>query len=155
MPADPPVIITFSGEFRHALDGKNRITIPADWRRIVPETEVDEFFVIPDKSNHFLFAMPPKDFHGVREVVNSNTALSAVERQTFIRGFYAKARRCVLDRQGRLVLPEEQCRQAGLQEEVLLVGVHNKFEIWNPEAYGRAQADGSAVYNKVSELIVI
>ncbi len=152
---DPVKTITFSGEYRHSLDNKNRITIPADWRRSDSETEVDEFFVIPDNSNHFLFAMPPKDFHGVREVVNANTALSAVERQNYIRRFYAKARRCFLDRQGRLVLPEEQCRQAGLREEVLLAGVHNKFEIWNPEAYAKAQEDGLQMYNKVAEQVVI
>ncbi len=156
MPAEPSIKpITFAGEFRHSLDIKNRITIPSAWRKGEDEAEVEEFFVIPDRSNDFLLAMPPEDFRGVRKIVNDNAALSAPERQNYIRHFYGKARQCVLDRQGRLVLPEEHCRQAALKEQVLLVGVHNKFEIWNPEAYAKTQEAGLASYNKVSDLIVI
>ena len=152
MPADPLAkSITFAGEFLHSLDDKHRITIPSAWRK----GEGDEFFVVPDESNEFLSAMPPHEFSGVRDVINSNKELSPQERQHSIRRFYTKARQCVMDRQGRLVLPEDHCRQAGLEKEVMLAGVYNKFEIWNPKAYAKCEEAGLEISKKVSGMIVI
>ena len=53
--SEPKALPIFSGEFRHALDDKNRITIPSRWR----QGESDEFFVVPNPAKPCLTAMPP------------------------------------------------------------------------------------------------
>jgi transcriptional regulator MraZ len=121
----------FAGEFRHAMDTKNRVTIPARWRR----GEVDEFFAIPDLENGFLMMMPPEVMQEVAGRVDADSRLSAQEKRRFIRQFYSRAQHLTTDRQGRLVLPEEYCRQLKLKQEVVLVGGHSRFEVWNPETW--------------------
>src|SRR6184192_3165018 len=48
----------YAGEFRHALDEKNRITIPSRWRR----KSAEEFILLPDSQNQFLLVMSPEEF---------------------------------------------------------------------------------------------
>jgi MraZ protein len=102
----------FAGEFRHAMDAKNRVTIPARWRR----GEVDEFFAIPDLENGFLMMMPPEVMQEVAVRVEGDPRLHAQEKRRFIRQFYSRAQHLTTDKQGRLVLPDEHCRQLKLKQ---------------------------------------
>jgi len=45
------------------------------------------------------------------------------------------ASECDMDKQGRLLLPEQLRKFAGLDKKVVLVGQLNKFEIWNDQAW--------------------
>ena len=87
----------FAGEFRHAMDAKNRVTIPSRWRR----GEIDEFFAIPHLKGGFLMVMPPAEFSRLAEKVEHDPILKPEERPKFLRQLSAKAR------QGTLT-PDEQ-----------------------------------------------
>ena len=50
-----------------------------------------------------------------------------------------------VDKAGRICLPEEMAREAGLRHEAMLVGLLDRFEIWNPERYEKVQAADSAL----------
>ena len=63
----------FAGEFRHAMDAKNRVTIPSRWRR----GEIDEFFAIPNLKGGFLMVMPPAEFTRQAEKVEHDQSLTA------------------------------------------------------------------------------
>lgn len=139
----------FSGRFRHALDGKNRITIPARWR----QTDADEFFLIPDQSNSYIRVMPPEEFKKVDESVEKLEGLTAQEKRAFIREFYSQAQNCWTDKQGRLLLPEEQCRQIGLRDEVVIVGGLARIEIWNPKKWDAISETSKPTYKKIADLV--
>lgn len=139
----------FSGRYCHALDKKNRITIPARWR----ESEADEFFVIPDQTNSYLLVMPPAEFQKVNETVSNHEGISPQERRLFIRQFYSNAQHCVADKQGRLLLPEEHCKQAGLEDEIMIVGSLTRFEIWNRKRWDEAAESSKPTYEKVANLV--
>lgn len=143
----PPI---FAGEFRHALDNKNRITIPAVWR----QSDSDPFFLIADPSGDFLIAMPPGEFQKVSEKLQNRVDVPPQEVRIFLREFYSRARQCATDRQGRLLLPEEHCRQVGLQGEVVLVGSFGRFEIWSPAARSKAQEIGNPTFERVAGLVL-
>jgi len=121
----------FSGEYRHALDGKNRVTIPACWRN----GEEDEFFLIVNPSQGCLTVMPPSVFMSIGE--EAKTRFEPSKRQDFIRKLYAKSKQVTIDKQGRLLLPEDKGKEAGLQGETVLVGVRDRFEIWSPESWAK------------------
>ncbi len=116
----------FAGEFRHAIDAKNRVTIPARWR----SGEVDEFFAVPNPENGSLMVMPVAVTHEVAARAKSDPRFTPQDVQRFIRQFYSRAQHLTTDKQGRIVLPEEHCRQLGLKGEVVLVGSHSRFEVW-------------------------
>jgi MraZ protein len=148
MPNAPTAQTLFAGEFRHAVDPKNRITIPARWRA----GEEAAFFIIPDQTEAFLLVMPREEFQAVNDRVSANPGISAQERRIFIRQFYSRARECSADKQGRLLLPEEYCRKVGLAGEVVLVGAHARFEIWDPEKRNQYNAEHEETYRRVADI---
>ena len=133
----------FAGEFRHALDAKNRVTIPARWR----SGEVDEFFAVPNPENGCLMVMPTAVAHEVAARAKSDPRFSAQDVQRFIRQFYSKAQHVTTDKQGRIILPEEHCRQLGLKGEVILVGSHSRFEVWGPEAWQKITEEDAPTFH--------
>jgi MraZ protein len=137
----------YAGEFRHAVDAKHRVTIPSRWRS---DGDEEEFFAVPDPEGSFLMIMPPPEFNRVKADVEANTAVSPADRRKFIRRFYALAQRVTVDRQGRVLLPEEYCRRLGLAGEVVLVGSHSRMEIWNTERWAAATAEEDDVFRRVA-----
>jgi MraZ protein len=141
----------FAGEFRHAMDTKNRVTIPSRWRR----GEVDEFFAIPDLDGGFLMLMPPEVIRRVAEKVEQDARLTPPERRKFIRQFYSRAQHLMSDKQGRIVVPEEHCNQLKLRGEVVLVGNHTRFEVWNPDRWKKAFEEDSPTFKHILGVVGI
>lgn len=141
----------FSGEYRHALDPKKRITIPASWRR--DESGGDELFLMEGQAGCFLKAMPPERFGQVAKVLSEQSDIPARERAVFLRHFYSKAVRGVIDKAGRLVLPEAMVRKLGLDGEVVLVGAHDTFEVWSPSAWEAACEQAAPTVSRIADLL--
>src|SRR5438067_2326314 len=74
MESPPTAQPIFAGEFRHAMDAKNRVTIPSRWRR----GEVEEFFAIPNLKGGFMMVMPPAEFTRLAEKVEQDQNLKPV-----------------------------------------------------------------------------
>jgi MraZ protein len=149
MPSSPPEPRPiFSGEFRHALDSKNRVTIPSRWRR---DHDKEEFFLVSNPLKSCLTAMPPEVFQAVGE--DAKTRVPPDKRQDFIRSFYAHAQHTSLDKQGRVLVTEEQCRAANLKGEVVMAGALDRFEIWSPAAWEQFREGEKANYLEVARQI--
>ncbi len=139
----------YAGEFRHSLDEKNRLTIPARWRR----DEAEEFIILPEPQNQFLLVMPEGEFARMSAHAQSNPSVSLRERRVFSRQLHARAQHGSSDKQGRLVLPEDLCRQLSLKGEVALVGGEGRFEIWNLQKWKRSQDEEKSTYQRVADVI--
>ena len=124
---------TFMGEFCHAVDGKNRITLPAKWRT----SEEDELFLMPGTAAHCLRIIPSNVLDDIRAKA---AALPGAERTVALRRIGSQSRQVAIDKHGRLSLPEEFCQQLKLSGNVTLVGVVETFEIWNTDEWKAAQA---------------
>jgi MraZ protein len=133
MPSHPDTIqkpVVFSGEVPAAIDAKKRVTVPAKWR----STSLDEVFIIKSLNRGCLVAMPLQVLQEMGERAASQ-ALTVEDHQTFKDQFFASAMNCPVDSQGRMVLPDDFCKFAQLDKEVLLAGSGAKFDIWNPSAW--------------------
>ena len=139
----------YAGEFRHSIDEKNRITIPSRWRR----AEGEEFILLPEPNLQFLLVMSPEEFDRMSTLVGSDPKVSARDRRVFSRQLHSRAEHAASDRQGRLVLPEDVCKQLGLKGEVALVGGRGRFEIWNLPRWKRAHEEETSTYQHVANLI--
>ncbi len=139
----------YAGEFRHAIDDKNRITIPSRWRR----GQVEEFILLPEIQNHFLLVMLPEEFRRVGLAAESDPNVAPRERRIFLRHYHSSAEHAFADKQGRLVLPEDICRKLSLKGEVALVGGRGRFEIWNVARWKKAHDDETATYQHVANMI--
>ncbi len=149
MDTNAPLQPFYAGEFRHTIDEKNRITIPSRWRR----NQAEEFILLPDSTNQFLIAMSPEEFTRMIAAAENATGVNARERRVFLRQLHSRAQHGLADKQGRLVLPEELCRQIGLKGEVALVGGRGRFEIWNVTRWKKAHAEETPTYQHVANVI--
>lgn len=147
MAADPRPQVFF-GEFHHTLDDKNRITIPARWRN-----GSEDVFLVPHPSGTCLVGMPAEVFRKFGDEAGKHASVTPDHHRTFVRQFFARAQLCPIDRQGRLLIPEEHCRRVGLSGEVVLVGGHDRFEAWSPAAWKKTNAAAKATYEKVAGLV--
>ena len=136
----------YAGEFRHAVDAKHRVTIPSRWRG----KDGEEFFAVPDPAGNFLMILPPQEFDRVKSDVEANATISPADRRKFIRRFYALAQLVSVDKQGRVLLPEDYCRRLGLEGEVVLIGSHSRMEIWNSQRWTAATAEEDEVFRRVA-----
>jgi len=146
---DTPSQTFYAGEFRHFIDEKNRITIPARWRR----DGAEEFIILPEANHQFLLVMPPEEFSRMSAAAESDTNISARDRRVFFRQLHARAQHGGADRQGRLVLPVDLCKEIELKGEVALVGGRGRFEIWNLQRWKRAHEEEASTYQHVANLI--
>lgn len=149
MDSNTPLPPFYAGEFRHAIDEKNRLTIPSRWRKNKPE----EFILLPDSGNQFLIAMSPEEFARMSAEVEANVGVNARERRVFLRQLHSRAQHGLADKQGRLVLPDDLCQQVGLKGEVALIGGRGRFEIWNVARWKNAHAEETPTYQHVANVI--
>src|SRR6188472_4179726 len=149
MDADSQSERFYAGEFRHFIDEKNRITIPSRWRRNRPE----DFSLLPEPTHQFLLVMSPTEFAKMGSAAEAYEEISARDRRVFLRHLHSSAQHSAADRKGRLVLPDELCRNVGLKNEVALVGNRGRFEIWNLQRWKRAHEDETATYQHVAKEI--
>jgi MraZ protein len=147
MATESTTSIIYSGDYRHALDAKKRITIPSKWR----SEKEEDFYVIPHQKELCLLAMPLEEFQRVPETLKAS-GVSLADQRIFTRRFFSEVQSCTTDKQGRLLLPEGHCKKAGLQDEVVLVGSNARFEIWNPEAWNQWINANQENYERVSEI---
>ena len=141
-PIQMPALPVFMGNFRHTLDGKNRLTIPSAWRF----ADEAELFLIPSTTSTCLTAMPRTEIDRIR---GGLTELSGTDRTMFLRRLGSLGHQVWLDKNGRLSLPETFCNDLKLDGEVTLNGAIDTFEIWNNAAWSAAHPGTRAVADPI------
>ena len=124
----------FTGEFRHRIEGKNRITIPAAWRF---GEEVD-LFMIRRTSGKCIAVMPRSELERIKANADG---MSGEERRDFLNWLGRDLRQVTLDKAGRVSIPDEFCKRLGIEGEVMLSGSVDSFNIWNVADYAVAHPD--------------
>ena len=115
----------FTGEFRHRIEGKNRITIPAAWRF---EQEVD-LFMIRKTLEKCIAVMPRCEVERIK--AEANEEMEPEDRSRFMSFFGRNLRQVTLDKGGRISIPDDFCKRLGIEGEVMLSGSVETFNIWN------------------------
>lgn len=118
----------FMGEHNHTVDAKGRVIIPAKFRE-----ELGDEFVLTLGLDGCLFVYPNDEW---LNFVNELKGLpGSKEARQLQRYFMAGAASCEVDKQGRFLIPQKLREHAGLDKELVLVGVLNKIEIWSKERW--------------------
>ncbi len=118
----------YVGSFRHVLDAKNRLTIPARWR-FAGDEGADSYLALPQDGH--LLVLPPLEIERLYDKLASK-ALGDTAAQASIQKLFSQAFSFGCDKQGRVGLPEAMLRSVGIEKEALCVGSLTKFTIWNP-----------------------
>lgn len=139
MPSSGPIAQVYNSTYRHGVDEKRRIQIPAMWR---PASENFQFTLIvwPQRvEGPCLRVLPPKE---MAELMAALDAMPNDDRNKTIlkRIIGSESTQVALDKAGRICVPEEMATAAGIAGEVMLVGLLDRFEIWDPKRYEKVKA---------------
>ncbi|MEO8429350.1 MAG: hypothetical protein ABI651_19840 [Verrucomicrobiota bacterium] len=132
--------IFYHSLYRHGIDEKRRLQVPAKWRPASPDVE---FTLIPWPKGAwkeaFLLVLPPEErvalVQRLKPMPYDDSTTQALRRLVG-----SKSDQVTLDKSGRLCLPEAMAKAVGIEKEAVLVGMLDRFEIWNPERYAVVSA---------------
>jgi MraZ protein len=116
----------FLGRYRHTLDSKGRLTIPSRYRELL----AGGAYVIQGLDRN-LWVLTPETFEGIARKVNEKSITDPSVR-LLRRLIYSNGEQVEVDKAGRILIPQFLREAIGLQDEALLVGVGDYFEIWSP-----------------------
>lgn len=145
--------IYYSSKFRHGMDEKRRVQVPAKWR---PQDPNVEFTLIlwphRERKHACLLVLPPALW---KTLVGQLTAMSFTDpkAEALRRRLGTSSVQVALDKAGRLCLPEEMAQAAGIEKEAILVGLVDRFQIWNPERYQAVEAEDEALASEAFQLL--
>ncbi|HXT41658.1 MAG TPA: hypothetical protein VN887_16750 [Candidatus Angelobacter sp.] len=148
-PSEP---IYYNSLYRHGVDDKRRVQIPAKWRPAEPEILTLVLWPKGAMPEACLLVLPPKEWEAlVQKLKTMPFADSKAEALRRLLG--KKSDRVTLDKGGRICLPESMARAAHIGKEAVLVGLLDRFEIWDPERYETASAVDDELLPEAFKLI--
>ena len=125
----------FIGSYRHQVDSKGRVAVPAQLRKGLPPGSV-----VAIGAEGRLVIRPPDEWSSMEQRFRL-TAETPAEERRYLRALYASAREVELDGQGRLLLSDEHRRWAGIGERAVFVGLGNVVEVVGEDTWDRENAD--------------
>lgn len=125
----------FGGVSTLSLDNKGRLAIPARHREVLLSTFKTTLVVTLESPDHLL-VYPEENWHVVEEKLialpTGNPALKAYQRLVL-----GHAETLEMDAAGRVLIPARLREQVSLNKDVALVGMGNRFELWNVADWDR------------------
>jgi|ERR1017187_9157401 MraZ protein len=142
----------YNSLYRHGVDEKRRLQVPAKWR---PAKSGVEFTVIlwpKPKEGPCLRVLPPEEMAQLMKDIDAmaNGDPNKVVLKRFIG---SESVQVTIDKSGRICLPEGMAREAGIKDEAVLVGLLDRFEIWNPERYEKVRASDAVMAQEAFKLM--
>ena len=135
----------FIGEYEHSVDVKGRLIMPSKLRE-----ELGETFVITKGLDGCLFAYSKTEWKVFEEKLRA-LPLSNKNARDFTRFFLAGAMEGEIDKQGRFLITSNLREFAGLEKEVVIIGVNTRIEIWNKEKWKSYSDTGNQNVDDIAE----
>jgi len=126
----------FFGEFEYKIDEKGRIPIPPKFRRELGKEEV----VLTSGIENCITAYPLSEWKKLADSLTRGPVPRNKLRR-LNRAIFAAAFSLIIDGQGRISLPATLRQKAGIEDEVIVAGANNYFELWNKEQWESEKAD--------------
>ena len=137
----------FLGEYSHSMDGKGRVVMPSKFR---PGLEVG--CVVTKGQERCIYVFPMDRWEEESDKV---LKLPRTDRRArnISRSFFASASDQLLDRQGRVQIPEALRRYAGLEKDLTVVGVADHIEVWATDTWHTVAAEADEYYAEIEEAL--
>ena len=123
----------FTSEYRAKLDAKGRLVLPAKMKANLPEATSLELFM-REGFEPCLELYPLVEYKKIYSKIAGLNEFNA-EYRKLQRNFFRGSTTVELDSAGRMLIPKGMLQYAKLDKEVVVVGMGNRMEIWNPDEY--------------------
>lgn len=135
----------FMGEFKHSIDAKGRLIIPAKFR-----DQLDGHFIVTRGLDGCLFGYPMAEWQQMEEKLKT-LPLTKRDARAFVRFLYSAATECDIDKQGRINIPDTLCAHADLTKKCVIVGVSNRIEIWSEDRWQQFTSTTANDFDEIAE----
>jgi MraZ protein len=135
----------FYGEYQHSVDAKGRVIVPAKFR-----DGLGEKFIVTKGLDNCLFAYSPEEWSNLETKLKS-LPFTDKDVRAFVRFFFAGATECEVDKQGRILLPQNLREYAGLEKDVYVIGVSTRVEIWDKAKWENYSGDENMSPDNIAE----
>lgn len=121
-----------TGTYEHSIDAKGRLFIPAKLRE-----ELGTTFYLTMGVDACLAIYPQDSWN----VFTDKFASLPMTQSKVMRPLFANAVKCEPDTQGRIVLPQRLRKYACLEKDAVIIGVHNRAEIWSADKWSETEEE--------------
>ena len=121
--------ISFTGEYHNSLDKKNRLNIPAKFRKVLDPVN-DRTFVITRGFDQCLVLYPLQDWSQVEAQLTKLSSIRGKHR-SFVRSVTRYATAVQYDGQGRIQIPDTLLIYSKIKKDAIVIGMINKIELWD------------------------
>ena len=126
----------FASRIESKVDQRGRVAIPASFRAVLTQEGTDEIHCYPHLDYTAIEAGGARLVEEIKRIVERHPAGSE-ERESLEIVYFGECEKLKVDPDGRTVLPKRLRDHAGIRETAVFVGLGNKFQIWEPEAYNK------------------
>lgn len=133
------------GEYEHSIDVKGRLIMPSKLKE-----DIGEKFVITKGLDGCLFVYSQDEWKTFEDKLRT-FPLTNKDARALIRFFLAGAMECEIDKQGRFLIPGNLREFAGLEKEVVVIGVLNKIEIWSKDKWLKYSEEENNSADEIAE----
>ncbi|OGW85880.1 MAG: cell division/cell wall cluster transcriptional repressor MraZ [Omnitrophica bacterium RIFCSPHIGHO2_02_FULL_46_11] len=142
----------FYGQYEHALDAKDRVIIPSKFREIFKEHFTEKFFITRGL-DRCLFVFTEEDWRS-QERRFSEIPFTIEDSRKFNRILFSGASEVLCDKQGRILVPEYLKSYAEIKQDVVIIGVSNRIEIWAKEKWQGFVKNNLDSYESLAERLI-
>jgi MraZ protein len=141
----------FYGQYRHSVDEKGRVSIPAAFRYLLLGQRGSFFLNLGFEG--CIMAYPEEKWSRVVRLVNE-IALDDENTRWFKRQFFSAAKEVSTDQQGRILLPQFLKDYATITTDVVVVGVADYVEIWDAATWDKSVEERMSSYARTAETLI-
>lgn len=142
----------YNSSYRHGVDDKRRVQVPAKWRPAKDGVELTVIMWPGSSAGTCLRVLPPQQMarlmSDIDAMPNADTTKPVLKRL-----IGSGSEQVTLDKAGRICLPERMANAADIKKEAMLVGSLDRFEIWSPERYEKVQLADAVMAAEVLKLM--
>lgn len=125
--------VTITGTYDRSIDEKFRLAIPRQLRDGLEVSEGDELYLAPGNEGCVAIYSSAAFEEFAQRIAGLSPGRSDVRK--FLRLFYSRAERVVLDKQLRIRIPERLLESDRGDREMVILGVHDHAEIWHRDTW--------------------
>jgi len=137
----------FIGEYKHNLDDKGRLAVPAKFRSMLKKGAV-----VTKGLDDCLFIYPKEEWKKIATKL-ANLPISQAKARAFSRLMLAGAMEVDFDNQGRITLPEYLRLFSNLKKKAVIAGLYDRLEIWEEGRWDRYKAGTEKQSSDIAEAL--
>lgn len=139
----------FRGKYDHTIDEKGRLSFPSRFREVLGHYQSDILIAIPWESH--LRAYPLAEWERLENALKAHGEVEPDDVDRTIRYFQSESHEIIADKQGRILLPPPLRAETGLKKEIVLIGMIERVEIWDREAWNREREIGRTHFAEIKQ----